>query len=518
MNTMNLHGEPEARIREILHSFLPGKDIGSWVDGEVLQGKGESLPLTDPATGRAFAHFNDADQSVIDAAMAAAKKAQREWAALTASGRGRVMNEIARQIRAHAADIAELESRSAGRPIRDIRGEAVRVAEMFEYYAGWCDKFHGDVIPVPSSHLNYTRHEPIGVVVQITPWNAPLFTGGWQIAPAICAGNAVVIKPSELTPLSTLILGVLCEKGGAPRGLVNVIAGQGVTAGQAAVTHADTGLVVFVGSAQAGSAIAAAAAKNTVPCILELGGKSGNIIFADADIDRALSGAQSAIFSAAGQSCVAGSRLLVHRSIHQAFTERYAAAAERIPVGNPILDSIQIGPINNARQWGKIDEMVRQGVGEGASLVTGGGKPASLAESGGFYFAPTILDKVSPAMAIAREEVFGPVVGVTPFDDEDEAIALANGTPYGLAGAVWTQNVARAHRVAAAVRAGTFWINGYKTINVMSPFGGFGRSGYGRSSGREALMAYTVTKSVWVETAADPAVTFGYSPEEASTR
>jgi len=493
-----------ARIAEIFESFFPKSEIGSFVNGEMVAGSGDEQNLTDPATGMVFASFKDADRSIIDAAMDSAARAQREWMALTASARGRIMNQIASCIREHALLIAEIESRSAGRPIRDIRGEAVRVAEMFEYYAGWCDKLYGDVIPVPSSHLNYTRHEPIGVVTQITPWNAPLFTGGWQIAPAICAGNGVVIKPSELTPLSTLILGLMCEQGGAPRGLVNVIAGQGPTAGQAAVSHPRTGLVVFVGSAQAGSAIAATAAKNVVPCILELGGKSGNIVFPDANLDRAIIGAQSAIFSGAGQSCVSGSRLLVHRSIHQAFLERYADAANRIVVGDPYDDNSHVGPINNARQWAKIDQMVRDGVAEGAVLAAGGKKP---------YYAPTILDRVEPAMTIAREEVFGPVVAVMPFDDEAEAIALANDNPYGLAGAVWTENVARAHRVAANVRAGTFWINGYKTISVMSPFGGFGRSGYGRSSGKDALMAYTQAKSIWVETAENPTVMFGYSPE-----
>ena len=501
------------RISQILKSFFPQGEIGSFIAGTMVAGTGEELKLTDPATGKVFASFKDADQAVIDSAMAEAARAQHEWMQLTASHRGRVMYEIARRIREHAPLIAEIESRSAGRPIRDIGGEAVRVAEMFEYYAGWCDKLYGDVIPVPSSHLNYTRHEPVGVVAQITPWNAPLFTGGWQIAPAICAGNAVVIKPSELTPLSTLILGLLCEQGGAPRGLVNVIAGAGLTAGQAMVSHPRTSLVVFVGSAQAGSAIAATAAKNVVPCILELGGKSANIVFADAEIDRAILGAQSAIFSGAGQSCVSGSRLLVHRSIHQQFVERYADAANRIVVGDPYDQNSHIGPINNERQWQKIDQMVREGVSEGAQLAAGGQKPASLENTGGFYYAPTILDAVKPSMTIAQEEVFGPVVAVMPFDDEAEAVELANSTPYGLAGAVWTQNVARAHRIAGQIRAGTFWINSYKTISVMSPFGGFGRSGYGRSSGRDALLAYTQTKSVWVETAENPAITFGYSPE-----
>jgi acyl-CoA reductase-like NAD-dependent aldehyde dehydrogenase len=501
------------RIAEIFKTFFPHGEIGSFVAGSIITGSGAELKLTDPATGKVFASFKDADQSVIDAAMSEGNRAQREWMQMTASHRGRVMYEIARQIRNHAPLIAEIESRSAGRPIRDIGGEAVRVAEMFEYYSGWCDKLYGDVIPVPSSHLNYTRHEPVGVVAQITPWNAPLFTAGWQIAPAICAGNAVVIKPSELTPLSTLILGLLCEQGGAPRGLVNVIAGAGLTAGQAMVSHQQTALVVFVGSAQAGSAIAATAAKNVVPCILELGGKSANIVFADAQIDRAILGAQSAIFSGAGQSCVSGSRLLVHRSIHQQFVERYAEAANRIVVGDPFDHNSHIGPINNERQWTKIDQMVHEGVGEGAQLVAGGKKPDGLVESGGYYYAPTILDGVKPSMTIAQEEVFGPVVAVLPFEDETEAVQLANGTAYGLAGAVWTENVARAHRVAGQIRAGTFWINSYKTISVMSPFGGFGKSGYGRSSGRDALLAYTQTKSVWVETAKTPAVTFGYSPE-----
>ncbi|WP_320199841.1 aldehyde dehydrogenase family protein [Agrobacterium sp. rho-13.3] len=510
MGTMDIIQDQGPRVRQIFNDFFKTEEIGSFVNGEIVHGAGETLNLTDPSSGRVFATFNDADQSVIDLAMEASGTAQREWMKLTASARGRIMFEIGRQIRENAAAIAEIESRSAGRPIRDIRGEAIKVAEMFEYYAGWCDKLHGEVIPVPTSHLNYTRNEPIGVVVQITPWNAPLFTGGWQIAPAICAGNGVVIKPSELTPLSTLILGALCERAGAPRGLVNVISGQGTTAGQAAIKHSKTGLVVFVGSAHAGSLIAATAAKSVVPCILELGGKSANIVFNDADIDRAILGAQSAIFGGAGQSCVAGSRLLVHRSIHQKFVERYASATNKIPVGNPFEDTTHVGPINNLRQWNKIAEMVELGLGEGATLAAGGGRPQALEGTGGFYFAPTILDNVAPNATLSREEVFGPVVGVTPFDTEEEAITLANNNPYGLAGAVWTQNVAKAHRVASQVRAGTFWINGYKTISVMSPFGGFGKSGYGRSSGKDALMAYTQTKSIWVETAAEPPVAFGY--------
>ncbi|MFS4437435.1 aldehyde dehydrogenase family protein [Paracoccaceae bacterium GXU_MW_L88] len=501
------------RIAQLMQELCGFSDVASLVGGAAMAGTGDAVQLFDPATGEKTAAYADAGEDVINAAHDAAAKAQAEWWAKTASERGRIMFRIGQKIREQADALAELEALSAGRMIRDVSGEAIRVAEQFEYYAGWCDKMHGEVIPVPTTHLNYTRHEPYGTVVQITPWNAPLNTCGWQVAPAICAGNAVLLKPSELTPHSSLVIGVLCEQAGAPKGLVNVIAGAGPTAGQAAITHPQTRLVVFVGSAAAGARIAEVAARNVVPCILELGGKSANIIFDDADIDRAIPGAQAAIFGAAGQSCVAGSRILVHRKIHEKFVDLYGKATATIPVGMPMDRDALMGPINNLRQYEKIQSMVTAASREGGRIVTGGGKPEAFADSNGYFYAPTVIDNVRRDMEIASEEVFGPVAGVTPFDSEEEAVALANDTPYGLAGAVWTQDVGRAHRVAAQVQAGTFWINSYKSINVMSPFGGFKKSGYGRSSGREALAAYSVTKSVWVETSATPTMSFSYHPE-----
>ncbi len=507
------HGEATELVAALVKAFLPTGQIASWIGDAPFAGKGEMVHLHDPATGLPLISYHDGGIESVEAAMTAARKAQPTWMALTASQRGRVMWRIGQLVRDNADVLAELETRTAGKPIRDTRVEVMRVAEMFEYYAGWCDKLTGEVIPVPSSHLNYTRREPFGTVVQITPWNAPIFTAGWQIAPAICAGNAAVLKPSEFTPITSVALGKLCVEAGAPPGLVNVIAGIGRTAGSAAVGHPQTGLVVFVGSPETGAAIAAQAARNVVPCILELGGKSANIVFADADLDHAVLGTQAAIFSGAGQSCVAGSRLLVQESVHDRFVEQLAAAAAKIPVGQPLSETTQIGPISNARQWAVIDGFVQRSVKGGGRLATGGGKPAAFKDNKGFFYAPTVIANVGADAEIAQEEVFGPVLAAIPFKDEAEAIGIANATRFGLAGAVWTKDVARAHRVAAAIRAGTVWINSYKTINVMSPFGGFGRSGHGRSSGYDALMAYTQSKSIWVETAANPAVSFGYAPE-----
>ncbi|MEP1518925.1 aldehyde dehydrogenase family protein [Ascidiaceihabitans sp.] len=477
----------------------------SLINGELVDGTGDAITLIDPYTEQNLSQYPDAGAALAKEACLAAQAAQVEWVTMSGAARGQVMQEIARAVLAKAEPLATVEALVAGKPIRDCRVEVTKVAEMFAYYGGWADKIHGEVIPVPSGHLNYTKREPLGVVFQITPWNAPIFTGGWQIAPAIATGNGVVIKPSELTPVTTVALVYLAEQVGLPKGLVNVLCGLGPTAGQAAIEHQAVRKVIFVGSPETGRVVATAAAKALKPAVLELGGKSANIVFDDANLKHACLGAQAAIFSGAGQSCVAGSRLLVQRSVHAELVEMLTNGMNEIKLGDPLNEATEVGPISNASQFAHVSDMVARAMSDGASILSRDTTPDK-----GFFVPPTILNGLSNIDHAVQTEIFGPVVAAIPFDTEEEAIALANGTDFGLAGAVWTADVGRAHRIADQVRAGTFWINSYKAIHVSSPFGGSLNSGFGRSSGTDALMEYTSAKSVWLDSAPTPRIAFGY--------
>jgi len=473
------------------------------IGGEELDAEaGRTFASNDPTTGEAWAGFADASPADVGLAVGAAAAAFAQdgpWRSLSATRRGRLLLRLGDLIRERADEIAAIEVRENGKLLKEMRAQLGAVPDWLAYFGGLADKIEGRTIPLDrTSVLNYTQREPLGVVAVITPWNSPSFLTAMALAPALAAGNTVVVKPSEETSASILEIARLLEPAGFPPGVVNVVTG-GRAAGEALVAHPGVAKVSFTGGSDAGRAIAAAAGSRLARVTLELGGKSANVVFADAEPEAAEAGILAGIFGAAGQTCIAGSRALIQRPVYDEMVERLRHRAEAIAIGDPMDPATEMGPIANPGQLAKIERAVERAREEGARIVCGGRRAAVPGLPAGLFFEPTLIADVAPESRLAQEEVFGPVLALMPFEDEDEAIALANSTPFGLAAGVWTRDVKRAHRAARRLEAGTVWINMYRSLAFNTPFGGHKDSGIGSLNGIEALDGFLQTKSVWVE-------------------
>jgi aldehyde dehydrogenase (NAD+) len=464
-----------------------------WVDPV----EGGEFETYNPATGDVIARVAAGTAPDVDRAVKAARRALESgpWSTMDAADRGRLLYELADLVEKHAAELAALESWNCGKTIGDAKGDMEGVANTLRYYAGWADKVEGRTIPVRGSFLSYTLRQPVGVVGQIIPWNFPLLMLAWKWGPALACGNTVVLKPAEQTPLTALRVGELAIEAGFPPGVVNIINGFGETAGAALVAHPDVDKIAFTGHVDTAKIIQRQAAETLKRTTFELGGKSPNVIFADADLEDAVAGSFHAIYFHGGQCCTAGSRLFVQKKVHKEFVERLAEKAKSRAVGDPLDPSTEQGPQVSQEQLDKILHYVDLGRKQGAKLVAGGDRVGKK----GYFVAPTIFDNVKDDMAIARDEIFGPVVSVLPFSDVDEVVDRANKTHYGLAAAVWTKDIDKAHLFAKRVKAGTVWVNCYHVVDTNTPFGGFKMSGQGRENGEAAIEHYTELKTVTVK-------------------
>ncbi len=470
---------------------------GHWCDPE----GNEWFDTINPANGEAWALIPRGSAADADRAVAAARATfeSGSWRTMTATARGELLRRVATFLEDHIETLAAIESRDNGKRLVDVLAQLRYLPKYFHYYAGLADKIEGSVIPndVPGV-FNYTRHEPLGVVVAITPWNSPLMLAAWKLAPALAAGNTVVLKPSEHASASTLELARLMEQAGLPAGVLNVVTGFGAGVGASLVAHPDVAKVTFTGSEASGQQIAAAAAKGLKRVTLELGGKSPQLVFDDADMDTAVNGVLAGIFMGLGQSCIAGSRLLVQDTIHDRFVQRLVEGMQGVRIGDPFDASTQLGPMANQPQHEKVLAFIAQARREGAQCVLGGQAVHPANCGAGWYVEPTIFTEVRPAMQLYREEVFGPVLAVTRFRDEEEAVRMANDTRFGLAAGVWTQDMARSVRLSERIAAGTVYVNTYRGVSTLSPVGGYKHSGYGRENGIDAIKEFLQVKSVWI--------------------
>jgi aldehyde dehydrogenase (NAD+) len=482
------------------------KDYQTYIDGTWCNAaSGKKFQTFDPYTGEPWALIPECDARDVDRACEAAYRAfdAGPWPGMTQTARGKLLRRIAGLIEKHADHLAEIEVRDNGKLISEMQAQLKYLPEWYYYYGGLADKIHGQVVPLDRPDIfGYTLREPVGVCAFITPWNSPLMLVGWKLAPALAAGCTVVIKPSEFTTASLLeFMKLVIEPAELPKGVVNVVSGYGAVVGEPLVTHPKVAKVAFTGGTVTGARVNELAAKSFKKVSLELGGKSPNIVFDDCILDDAVAGAISGIFAATGQTCIAGSRLLLQDTIHDRFVEKLVAMARMAKLGDPGLPETQVGPVTTPPQYQKILSYIDIAKAEGARCVLGGG-PAPAGEGGGKYFVkPTIFTGVNNRMRIAQEEVFGPVLSVIKFRDEEDAVTIANDIAYGLGAGVWTQSVRRATTMARRIRAGTVWVNTYRAVSFLMPFGGYKASGIGRENGAEAVEAYLQTKSVWINNA-----------------
>jgi len=461
---------------------------------------GKTMPVVNPATEEVIAEVPSADRTDVDLAVEAARAALAgPWSQLSARERGRLVRKLGDRLMERADDVARLETLHNGKPISESRQiEIPAAAECFEYYGGWSDKVMGETIPVKGNHLTYTLREPVGVVAAIVPWNFPLLLAAWKVAPALACGNVVILKPASQTPLTALALAGLAMEVGFPPGVLNVITGAGSLVGQALVEHPGIDKIAFTGDTSTGKSIMRGAAETLKKITLELGGKSPNIVLADADMEAAIRGATIGIFYGKGEVCAAGSRLLVDRAIKDEFVDKLAARVKKMVPGDPLDPKTRYGAISSRKQLDTVLRYIDAGKTEGATLLTGGTR-ADIGTGKGYFVQPTVFTDVKPSMTISREEIFGPVLATIDFADLDEAIATANDTPYGLAAGVWTRDIKKAHYVARRLQAGTVWVNTYNVYDTAAPFGGYKQSGFGREMSAHALEHYTQVKSVWVD-------------------